>query len=408
MKKVLTKSLILRHLYFSGKLSSTELGERLDKSVPFVNKILAGLISENMIYEKGLAGSTGGRRPVNYAIVAELAYIVAVSVDQRYTRIAIIDMNRKIVFPIAEFNLILKDNTNALEQLGTNIAGVIKQSGIGKQKLLGIGIGMPGFIDVNKGINYTFFQGQSVTEYVSGVTGLPVFIDNDSSVIALAELKFGAAVGKRNAMVVNMTWGVGLGMVVNGELVRGENGFAGEFSHIPLFTNNKLCSCGKNGCLETEASLQVIVEKAIEGLQSGVSTSLKGLTADDYEKSCEAVIDAAAKGDRFAVQLVSQVGYHIGRGVAILIHLFNPSTIILSGRGATAGKIWRAPIQQALNEYCIPRLADGTVLEISAIGAEAEIIGAAALVMEHFSTVAIKKQFFPETEENEFSPLGNE
>jgi predicted NBD/HSP70 family sugar kinase len=408
MKKLLTKSLILRHLYFSGKLSSAELGERLDKSVPFVNKILAGLISENMIYEKGLAGSTGGRRPVNYAIVAELAYIVAVSVDQRYTRIAILDMNRKIVFPIAEFNLILKDNNSALQQLGANIAGVIEKSGIDKQKLLGIGIGMPGFIDFNKGINYTFYQGQSVTEYISDVTGLPVFIDNDSSVIALAELKFGAAVGKRNAMVINMAWGVGLGMVVNGELYRGENGFAGEFSHIPLFTNNKLCSCGKNGCLETEASLQVIVEKAIEGLQSGISTSLKGLTADNYEKSCEAVIDAAAKGDRFAVQLVSQVGYHIGRGVAILIHLFNPSTIILSGRGATAGKIWRAPIQQALNEYCIPRLADGTVLEISAIGAQAEIIGAAALVMEHFSTVAIKKQFFPETEENEFSPLGNE
>ena len=118
----------------------------------------------------------------------------------------------------------------------------------------------------------------SITKFISKAVGLPVFIDNDSSLIALAELRFGAAKNEKNAMIINMGWGVGLGLILDGALYRGDNGFAGEFSHIPVFTNNKLCSCGKNGCLETETSLLVLVEKALDGLKSGRVSSLKGIS----------------------------------------------------------------------------------------------------------------------------------
>jgi predicted NBD/HSP70 family sugar kinase len=117
---------------------------------------------------------------------------------------------------------------------------------------------------------------------------------------------------------------------------------------------------------------------------------LKDLSTEHVEQSSEAVISAAGKGDKFAVELLSEAGYHIGRGVAILIHLLNPKVIILSGRGSSAGKIWQAPIQQALNEHCIPRLAANTEIEISELGYNAELIGAAALVMDNFEKVAIK------------------
>src|SRR5689334_22471815 len=182
-------------------------------------------------------------------------------------------------------------------------------------------------------------------------------------------------------MVINLGWGIGLGLVMNGELFRGHEGFAGEFSHIPLFSNNKLCSCGKSGCLETEASLLVVVEKAKEGIRDGRLTTLKSesFTADP-DKASMAVIRAAEKGDKFAVELLSEAGYHIGRGVAILIHLLNPELIVLSGRGAAVGKLWLAPIQQAINEHCIPKIAENTEIKISSLGVKAELIGAAALV----------------------------
>jgi predicted NBD/HSP70 family sugar kinase len=212
---------------------------------------------------------------------------------------------------------------------------------------------------------------------------LPVYIDNDSSLIALAEWRFGTARNKKNAMVINIGWGIGLGMVLNGDLFRGHNGFAGEFSHLPLFNNNKLCTCGKTGCLETESSLLVIIEKAAEGLKSGRRSALgSDFPSGHFEQDSQAVIAAAIKGDQFAVELLSEIGYNIGRGVAILIHLINPESIILSGRGALAGKVWQAPIQQALNEHCIPRLAANTSVEVSTLGYQAELIGSAALVME--------------------------
>jgi predicted NBD/HSP70 family sugar kinase len=252
---------------------------------------------------------------------------------------------------------------------------------------------MPGFIDSGKGLNYSFLEahGKSITHLISESIGLPVYIDNDSSLIALAELKFGAAHNKKSAMVVNLGWGIGLGMILNGELFKGYNGFAGEFSHIPLFLNNKLCSCGKSGCLETEASLLVVVEKAEKGLAEGQVSMLKHLPKDSFEQAAQAILGAAAKGDKFAVELLSEAGYNIGRGVAILIHLLNPEAIILSGMGSAAGKVWQAPIQQALNEHCIPRLAASTQIEISALGYGSELIGAAALVMENFEKVVLKK-----------------
>jgi len=190
-------------------------------------------------------------------------------------------------------------------------------------------------------------------------------------------------------MVINIGWGVGLGLILNGELYRGHEGFAGEFSHIPLFLNGKLCWCGKTGCLETETSLLLIIEKAKEGIKAGRLSKLDALPVDDPELACDAIINAVMGGDQFVIELFSKAGYNIGKGVAVLIHLLNPKKIILSGRGAAAGQIWRAPIQQSLNEHCIHRLFQSTSIEISTLGLKAELIGAAALVMENYERIPI-------------------
>jgi predicted NBD/HSP70 family sugar kinase len=208
-------------------------------------------------------------------------------------------------------------------------------------------------------------------------------MDNDSSLIALTELKLGSVRNRKNAIVINLGWGVGLGMIINGKIFRGNNGFAGEFSHIPLFDNNKLCSCGKSGCLETEASMLVVLEKAKEELKKGRVSIIKEIP-DDYEEASAAIINAALQGDQLAVELLSRTTYNIGRGIAILIHILNPELVVISGRGALAGNMLLPPIQQAVNKYCIPRLAAYTEIIVSSFGNNAELIGAAALVVENF------------------------
>ncbi len=380
------KKKIIKELYFGTLLSCSDLSDRIGKSLPLTTRMLNVLIEEGLVIERGYAASTGGRKPIMYSLKPDVMYVVAVAMDQLITKIVLMDLDNKYVTDIAKFNLPLANNPNALSELAEKIDAFIHSLSVEKNKIIAIGIGMPGFVDAKKGINYTFLEanGTSINQYISDKVKLPVLIDNDSSLIALAELRFGSARNKKNAMVINASWGVGLGLIVNGELFRGHDGFAGEFSHIPLFLNNKLCSCGKSGCLETESSLLVVIEKAQKELKEGKASLLKGLPHNQVEQACEAIIDAAGKGDKLAVELLSEAGYNIGRGVAILIHILNPEIVVLSGRGSSAGKIWLAPIQQALNEHCIPRLCENTEIKISAFGYHAELIGAAVLVMENY------------------------
>ncbi|MCC7401558.1 MAG: ROK family transcriptional regulator [Chitinophagaceae bacterium] len=391
---------ILKELFFNGELSVGEIASVVQKSQPMIGKTLAGLIKDGWIIESGYATSTGGRRPQKFSLSSDKFYVVAIAVDQHITQAAIIDATQNIVGNIETLTLDLKDNKDAACKLADFITNFIKKSGVIKNKIAGIGVGMPGFINTNEGINHTYFnnvQG-SIASFLSDKTGLPVYIENDSSVMALAELRMGSARNRKNVMVVNIGWGIGLGMILNGELFRGDSGFAGEFSHMSLFSSNKMCDCGKAGCLEAEASLYVIAEKAIEGIREGKVTVLKGLSLDRVLETINKIFAAAVRGDKFAVELLSETAFKIGRGVAILIHIINPGQIILTGRGTVAGKLWLAPLQQALNMYCIPRLAENTTVEISLLGDKAGLMGAAALVIEN-----LNKEFISKVEKNKNS-----
>jgi predicted NBD/HSP70 family sugar kinase len=384
-KSMIYKRKIIKELYFAGNLSCLDISDRTSTSLPLATKMLGQLVEEKYVTPTGYAPSTGGRRAQSYSLRPESFYIVSVAMDQYFTRIVIMDMHQKQVTPIGKFEFPQTAKDSTPERLAAMINEFILGSGIGSTRIAGIGIGMPGFVDSREGINYSFLRSaeKGIARYLTEHTGIQTFIENDSRLIALAEFRFGIARNSKNVLVINLGWGVGLGMILNGEYFRGHNGFAGEFSHLPIYSNNKLCSCGKSGCLETEASLLELIAKAEEGIRKGSLTALHTqLPAEDPDTAAQAILSAARAGDKFAVGLLSEAGYTIGRGIAILIHLLNPETIILSGRGAAAGKIWQAPIQQALNEHCIPRLASNTQIEISTLGNDAELIGAAALVAE--------------------------
>lgn len=393
-KSDLYKTRILKSLIFENELSGTEISTRTGKSLPLTTRILGELLDAGLITEQGYAPSTGGRRPLVYAVAPKKLYAISVAMDQLITSIGLVDLHKFEVKAVKRFNLPLNNHPEALATLMELINSYVNSTGVDRSRVLGVGIGMPGFVDAGKGINYSYLEnnGKSITAALEESIGLPVYIDNDSSLIALAEFKLGAAREKKNAMVINISWGIGLGMIIDGALFRGYNGFAGEFSHMPLFNNNKLCDCGKSGCLETVASMQVLVENARKGLAEGRVSSIAALP-ENIEEALKAVIVAAGRGDQFAVELFSEAAYNIGKGLAILIHIVNPELIILSGRGASAGKIWLASIQQALNRYCIPRLSEYTSLMISSLNNNAELVGAAALVVENLDKLKMQREW---------------
>jgi predicted NBD/HSP70 family sugar kinase len=378
---------IIKNIYFNNPISCADLSDRVSKSIPMVTKAISELIDSGHIIENGHAASTGGRRPLVYSLKADEVYIVSVAMDQLYTRIRIFNGSNLDVIPGETVELHLSENKDAINSLIEIINDKIAQAGIDRNKIMGIGIGMPGFVNSKLGINYSYLKAPgtvSLRDYLEKALYLPVHLDNDSSIIALAESKFGLAKDRKDVMVVNVGWGIGLGMIMNGELYRGHNGYAGEFSHIPISDNDTLCDCGKRGCLETEATLRVVANKAIQKIKEGKITNMQ--LKESAEEMCEVVMDAANRGDQMAIELFTEVGYQIGKGISILIHINNPELVILSGRGAAAGKILMAPIQQALNKYCIPRLAEYTEVKVSKLGQDAYSIGVAALVMENFGS----------------------
>ncbi|TKC03770.1 ROK family protein [Pedobacter frigoris] len=368
-------------------LTLTDLSTRTHKSLPLVTSAVNDLVEDGYVIESGLAPSTGGRRASTFLLNSEKRrFIVSVAMDQLTTQVVIYDLMMNTIKQPEILEFPLTEDSADLTKLISFLKNYISGSGIAAEEILGIGIGMPGFVNAKQGINYTFFKlkgSATLRGYLSKELGFHVYIDNDSSLIALAELKFGAGEGLKDVLVVNIGWGTGLGMIINGSIFRGHSGYAGEFSHIPLSDSNKLCSCGKRGCLEVDTSLLVLVERAKNEIAAGVSSKLAQSFKDVSKLPGDHFLEAAQAGDPLAVSILSEAAFLIGKGLATLIHIMNPELIVLGGRGSIAGKILMAPVQHAINEFCIPRLAEQTTIAVSTLNTSSELLGASILVVEN-------------------------
>lgn len=386
-KKQLLRMAIIKQLFYRNILSVADIARLTKKSVPLVTNVIDELVQDGHVIEQGLAPSTGGRRAVVFHLNPDIEnYIVAVSMDQLKTQLIIYNMSSQIVLPVQSLNFDIKNEKHGIQKLVNLINISLDKAGILKTNVLGVGIGMPGFVNVEKGINYSQLIPEGdigLRDYLTKELGLPVYIDNDSSLIALAELRFGGAMMRKDTLVVNIGWGTGLGMVINGELYRGSSGYAGEFSHIPLSENNALCSCGKRGCLEVETSLLVMVENSQQAIKKGAKSILQKLYNDKSIHPGEHFLSAVMQHDPLAISVLFTAAFHLGKGLATLIHIMNPEAIILSGRVSEVGKLLLPPIQQAINEFCIPRIAEQTTILMTDLGKDAALRAAASLVIEN-------------------------
>jgi len=379
------KEKILTYLYYLKEQSIAGLSKSLAKSTPIVTKAINELLEQKIIVDKGLAASTGGRRAALYSLNENLDnFIVSVSIDQFYTSIYLSNLQQEILAEEVDIKLDLTDPTvsaNILKHLRIFI-----ESHIDAKKVIGIGISMPGFVNSTTGLNNSYTENNPL-HYLKNTLetefNIPTVIDNDSRCVAWAEKEFGSGINSTHTLVINLNWGVGLGIIINGEIFTGATGFAGEFSHIPLSNTNSLCSCGKRGCLEVEASLKSAIDQTEMSIQQGEYSIYSTLSKTMSNKS-DALIEAAKIGDQLVIYHIGKIGYMIGKGISTLLHILNPNKIIISGRGAEIGNILMPQIQNAVNEFSIPRIAKMTKIEISNLHKTAQQKGTTALVVEHY------------------------
>jgi len=384
MKNNSQKRKIIKNLFLHGAMTNTDLGKFVKLSTPEIISLLNELKEEGIVEELGQGSSSGGRRPNLYGNRESAFYIISISINLYQTSVSIFNAKNQKVSDDQFLTLTISHGTSIIDPIVEFTEQVIKENKIQREKILGIGIEMPGMVDSATGINKTYMvSDQPVANIFAQKFRLKVTIENDAKARAFAELRFGLAHSKKNVLAIQLDWGIGLGIIVNGKLYKGRDGFAGEFGHLPMVDNGLLCRCGKRGCLETVASGTAIARLAKEGIEFGHSTFLAGLTNKDKNSNeIKKVIQAATMGDQYSITMLANIGHWLGKGLAYLIQIFNPELIILGGPMAEANQYILPPIQQSIQAFCIPELGNEMQIKVSELGSQAGILGVAALLLE--------------------------
>jgi glucokinase-like ROK family protein len=397
IKKYFLKKNILNQLYQRGSMSNPELCKVTNMSSPSISKLLTELMNDKLVREEGIGHSIGGRKPNLYGLIPDARFNIGIKIGQESSDVAVFNIRNEIIGKVRTLSRKMESSDAFVDDIYHFASSVINNTGIDNSKILGIGIGLPGLVDPVKGKNYSYLNHSrySTRELFERRFKKPVFINNDARVMALGEYAFGLAKGKKNVLCLTVSAGIGMGMILNGNLYYGNSGFAGEFGHIRVVEDGLLCHCGKRGCLETVASGLTLERMAREQVALGKVTNLLSLVDGDIEKiTAGLVIKSALSGDQFCIDLLSVIGENLGKGLSILIHLFNPEAIIIGGEMAKADQYIIDPVKQALNKYTMAHIRNDTVILVSKLLEKAAVLGASALVMENIF-MDVKNTAFP-------------
>jgi glucokinase len=258
--------------------------------------------------------------------------------------------------------------------------------------LTGCGVSFGGPVDFERqrvtSLHAPGWEDFPLAEWAQKNLDLPCWIDNDANAGALGEFRYGAGRGLRSLVYVTLSTGIGGGLILEGRIVRGRDGLAGEIGHLPVSENGVLCSCGARGCLETFCSGTAIARQAQEWAARRPESAarmmeLSGGVIGDI--TAQGVVQAAAEGDVAAERIIRDVGGWLGRALLVVIRLLNPDKIVLGGGVAQAGRVLLDPVDEALDELSSPAMRPSTEITVAELGTFSALYGAAALVLEAVS-----------------------
>jgi len=386
-KRYQQKKDIIGFLYKMGELSKPEICRLTNMTTPTISRMIEELIEEGWVTDQGQGASIGGKRPHIFSLNPDVTYIMGVDVGRIHLKVAIFNLRKEVIGEIKVYPSLLeegKTNEENISYIREKINQTLSELEIPYSKIKVAGFAIPGLID-SDGTSYTYFtyEGSSIKEVLEKELGIPVFIDNDSKIMAMAEHTFGVAKGIPHALCISVNECIGLGMILNSQPYTGFKGMAGEFGHILISGLNEQCYCGKIGCLETVASGRSIVKTACEAIENNVKTAIQTLAGEHQEITLDTIIKAARQDDIFAIDLLQNAGEKIGEGISTLIHLFNPQVLVIGGKIADAGELITMPIQQILNKYTLTRLKNQCEIKLSNLNSHSTILGTLMVVMKN-------------------------
>lgn len=279
-----------------------------------------------------------------------------------------------------------------MDVMEASVEAVLRSCGIEKKKVLACGIGAPGPMNWQTGVvfsppNLPGWKDVPLADEMTRKLGITCFVDNDANCACYGEFWSGAGRGAETMCLLTLGTGVGGGIVVFGQLVRGVDGTAAEIGHMQVMRNGRKCGCGAHGCLEAYASVTGMVHTAVDGMREGRNTSLTAMCGGNIEKLTGKMIsDAMEQGDEFAAWVMNETGVWIGLGIASLINLLNPERVVLCGGMIAAGGRLFKPIRETAAQTAFAVPAKRAQILEAGLGSDSGVIGAAGCALSRFQS----------------------
>lgn len=361
---------VVRAVRLAGSLTQAEIARSTGLSAATVSNIVRELKEAGTVEVTDT--SAGGRRARSVSLSGDAGIVIGVDFGHTHLRVAVGNLAHQVLAEESEPLDVDASWVEGFDRAEALVGRLVEGIGIGRDKVIGVGLGVPGPIDVESGtLGSTAilpgWAGINPRRELSQRLGVPVYVDNDANLGALGELVWGSGRGVKDLAYIKVASGVGAGLVINGQIYRGPGGTAGEIGHITLDESGPVCRCGNRGCLETFAAARYVLPL----LQSSHGPEL----------TMERVVELARGGDPGCRRVITDVGRHIGSGVASLCNLLNPSRVVLGGSLADAGELVLAPIRESVGRYAIPSAARQLSVLTGSLGGRAEVLGALALVL---------------------------
>jgi len=380
-------SIVLNCLRDAAPLSRASLAEITGLNKTTVSSLVRELLDRRFVREIGLERSGGGRPAVLLELNPHAGCIIGMEIGVDFIYAILTDFNAKILWR-------RKEETNPAEgqdvilDKALEIARQAFEAGRATNTpLLGIGIGVPGLVDVSTGEllfapNLRWYN-VPLRDIFAREFDVPIFVDNDANASALAERLFGAARHTNNFIYLKVGVGLGGGIVLDGKLFGGVGGYAGEFGHMTIADDGELCNCGNRGCWETLVSQNAVIKRVRRAIEAGAESRVEQLVEGHLERiSIPIIIQAAEEGDEVARRALEETGVYLGIGIANLINVFNPDLVVFGGILALASDYLLPAIRRTVAERALAWPRRMAEVKVSAHGFDACVMGGVALVLD--------------------------
>lgn len=336
---------------------------------------------QNMGYvnEYGKQETGEGRRPILYGLNPDSGFFVGVEIKENFVNLGLMNFRGDLIELDDNVPCLINNTMESIDELCTLVKNFIEKTEVKHDKILNVTFCISGRVNSESGYSHTLynFLESPLTNTLSEKININVSIENDTRAFAYGEYMKGMVSGEKDVLFINDSWGLGLGIIIDGELYRGRSGFAGEIGHMHVFNNDILCHCGKKGCLETEASgsaLQRIVKQRIEAGESSILTKKEGdiFTLDN-------IIDAINDEDPLCIDVIEKIGRNLGETVANLINIFNPELVVIGGVMARTGDFLLQSVLTSVRKYSLNLVNKDTRLCLSKLRERGGITGACLL-----------------------------